>query len=1453
MGVQQPRGQVKGQSKQNWLRRLVGFFRRDSLRKSLVFAVLLVSLLPVILVGTVSYYRTRSQIQSLVANQLYQITNSSARQVDEFAQSRSDTLSQLAEDQAFLVTLQTSLDPNAALTESSAAALNLRTQLVLAAQGVAASEPVFSQLFVLDDSGAVVASSDSQFIYDNFGTGKVVHPAVKPLINTSKSSPAFNPFRSTGNGLVLLTSYQFEIPNQQRFTIIGVSSTLLYSRMLTQAAAFLPGARAFYMNTAGEVITNAVETPLEILPLYEPFFKAVSPIISGAQTLQPITFSSYGNQIVMAYVHTIPDQGLSLILQVPISTLYGEVPVLDSFSIYMLVFLMIALAGLAYIGTSQVVNPLLHLSDVASKFAEGKFQNRAVVNRKDEIGSLAQSMNKMAAELSTLYADLEGKVQQRTRQLRAASEVAHIATSSSNLEDILNRTVNLLGERFNLYSTAIYLTDETRRFLVLREVSTPGVENALHSSRRLPINSSTLPGWAAERNQIREIPDVEQEPLYLPDSSLPYTRSMAVIPISSSNDVLGVLEVRSNQPGAFDADLHYVLQTVANQVAAAIQNIRLLETAHVDLEETSLLYRLTRKVSEASTEQDALNAVIENLPRIQHTSALLSMDGDNIHIIALYDPRTRKMERGLNTIDIPARRVSTPLQQGEPIFITDITLPSEYDNILSFFLRRGCHSAVILPCMQAGKPSKILVVGFEEDQAVSQSMLQPYINLAEVISANLDKFDLLQSLQQRLSELQVLATFSRAASAETNLQELLKTLHQLVMETMGDDLGFVLALYKADREMIEFPYAYEDQQLLELDPIPVGNGLTSYIIQNRKPLLLIKDTEQQAAELGARIIGKPAKSWLGVPLIVGGQLIGALILQDQDEEERFSQDDLNLFMTLAPQIATTIRNTQLLDEMQAALSAYEQERLLLSTWLNNTPNSIVIQDVHGTYLRTSRSVANQFNLRPEIAVGKSDFDLLPQEIASRIYAGDKSVIETGEARIGDMEELSLGGKSTWQLVSRIPVREPDGSVVGIMAIRRNITELKHAEAYAKAREDQIRTTAEITRDSAGILDLDELLDKAVNLVRERFGFYHASVFLLDALGEYAELRESTGEAGRQMKANHHRLAVGSRSIVGQATAHAEAVIVPDVTRDPTHFPNPLLPDTRAELAIPLIYAGRLIGALDVQSTIVNAFDPNEIEILGILADQVATAIHNAGLYASAQEMLGKHKLLHQINVAATTADSLDESLDKVASGLSIAQVADHIGIFILNRNNELELAAASGYQGGQTPALRVPLGHGLVGSAAQERRAIRVDNVLNDPRYIQTDEHTRSELALPIVFGEELIGALNLEVDQPAAFDDNDLDIMAALANNLGAVIANWRLVEQIRRQVDRQRLLYEVTSRIRRSVDIPTILQTSVSEIGRTVGARRASISLSAPQIDPETHPSPTNGNGHNGSKEGM
>ncbi len=144
--------------------------------------------------------------------------------------------------------------------------------------------------------------------------------------------------------------------------------------------------------------------------------------------------------------------------------------------------------------------------------------------------------------------------------------------------------------------------------------------------------------------------------------------------------------------------------------------------------------------------------------------------------------------------------------------------------------------------------------------------------------------------------------------------------------------------------------------------------------------------------------------------------------------------------------------------------------------------------------------------------------------------------------------------------------DPRGDAAGILAIIEDITEFRKAEQIATRRTDQMRTVSEIARDATSTLDLDDLLTKAVNYVRDRFGFYHASVFLLDPSGEYAILRQSTGEAGAKMMQAGHRLIVGSLSIVGQATGKNQPVVSNDVLNDPSYYPNPLLPGTRAELS-----------------------------------------------------------------------------------------------------------------------------------------------------------------------------------------------------------------------------------------------------------------------------------------------
>ncbi|HNT54468.1 MAG TPA: GAF domain-containing protein, partial [Anaerolineaceae bacterium] len=144
-------------------------------------------------------------------------------------------------------------------------------------------------------------------------------------------------------------------------------------------------------------------------------------------------------------------------------------------------------------------------------------------------------------------------------------------------------------------------------------------------------------------------------------------------------------------------------------------------------------------------------------------------------------------------------------------------------------------------------------------------------------------------------------------------------------------------------------------------------------------------------------------------------------------------------------------------------------------------------------------------------------------------------------------------------------------------------------------------------------------------------------------------------------------------------------------------------------------------------------------------------------------------------------------------------------------------------------SLVVPFGEGIVGEAAQTEKTIRVDDTQNDPRFIAMEENVRSELAIPIHFTDQFIGILNLESKKLAAYDESDEQILEALGNNLGAVISNARLVRQIRLQVERQRQLYEITSKIRRSADLQTILRTSASEIARALGATRAEVRLSS------------------------
>lgn len=180
------------------------------------------------------------------------------------------------------------------------------------------------------------------------------------------------------------------------------------------------------------------------------------------------------------------------------------------------------------------------------------------------------------------------------------------------------------------------------------------------------------------------------------------------------------------------------------------------------------------------------------------------------------------------------------------------------------------------------------------------------------------------------------------------------------------------------------------------------------------------------------------------------------------------------------------------------------------------------------------------------------------------------------------------------------------------------------------RTNQLQAAAEVSRVAGTILDQSELLQQAVNLIRDRFGFYYVGLFLVDESGRWAVLRAGTGQPGRQMVDQSHRLEVGGKSMIGQCVALGEARIALDVGREATRFANPLLPDTRSEMALALVSRGRILGAITIQSDVEAAFSEEDVAALQAMADQLAVAVENARLLEAARTRADRERTVRTI-------------------------------------------------------------------------------------------------------------------------------------------------------------------------------------------------------------------------------
>lgn len=313
------------------------------------------------------------------------------------------------------------------------------------------------------------------------------------------------------------------------------------------------------------------------------------------------------------------------------------------------------------------------------------------------------------------------------------------------------------------------------------------------------------------------------------------------------------------------------------------------------------------------------------------------------------------------------------------------------------------------------------------------------------------------------------------------------------------------------------------------------------------------------------------------------------------------------------------------------------------------------------------------------------------------------------------------------------------------------------------RTQQLQLAAEVARDVASIHDEDKLLDSMVNLISDRFGYYHAGIFLANPEGTYAQLRAASSEGGQRMLARGHRLDAGV-GIVGSVLVTGRPRIALDVGADAVWFNNPDLPQTRSELGLPLRAREQVIGVLDVQSTEPEAFSEEDVTVLQTMVEQLALALDNVRLLEESEAALARMERAFGQETRTAWAERKRRSL----------------------------------------PAYRF------------EGRTV---SPITGAASVETNPEAQ-RFSAEITLRDQILATLELERSPDRPWTPDELELVQTLTEQAALALDNARLFEDTLRRGERERLVGQIVDNIRASASVEQALQRALSDMSRALGA---------------------------------
>jgi len=483
--------------------------------------------------------------------------------------------------------------------------------------------------------------------------------------------------------------------------------------------------------------------------------------------------------------------------------------------------------------------------------------------------------------------------------------------------------------------------------------------------------------------------------------------------------------------------------------------------------------------------------------------------------------------------------------------------------------------------------------------------------VSDQLSLALENARLFQEAHERAEELALINRVVSTLTGATNLEDALSAVIREIVGAFPVAHG-AIAILDEDKQsfnvVADFSKTEGSNSAIGLKIPTAGSFVTQTVMSTHKPFILEDASNNPAnppnVQEEFRRLGISYSAIF--PIIISETVIGTLGVDIYEKDVRLSADQINLLETSLSPISAAISRLR-------AEEALQRSEADLRTLFSSMEDVVLVFDRDGRYTRIAQTSTSRLIRPPDELLGKLMHDVMKKEVADRFVTAIQQTLDKAETTQLEYE-LPVGDEMYWFLASLTKLDESH-----VFWVARDITERKKSEETIRRRNEYLAVSAEIGKLVTSTLDLNSIFARTVNLINERFNFYHAGIFIVEETGFNAALREATGEAGKEMKERKHTLQVNDKSIVGKVTMDGQVVIVNDVMADPLHRPNPLLPETRAEAAIPLRIGNRIIGAIDIQAKTSGAFTEDEIAVLQTLADQVAVAIDNARSFELSQE------------------------------------------------------------------------------------------------------------------------------------------------------------------------------------------------------------------------------------------